>query len=257
MSQEKTKEKPEARIQVIDRAATLLDSISRYSKPVKLKVLSADTGLHPSTAHRILHSLIDNRFVERNGSGEYRLGQRLLQLSNRLHTDIDLRAVALPFMEKLRDKTGETVNLTIREGDVVIYFEKVTPNRMMHVQQIIGSRAPLHVTGVGKLMLGSGGEDEIANYAQRTNLPAYTRNTFSSLTALTDECLKSAAQGYALDNEEAEIDVGCIGVLLYDRTGNITAGLSVSAPIDRRKDAWIEDLQAAGKAISAQLGYES
>ena len=257
MSQEKTKEKPEARIQVIDRAATLLDSISRYSKPVKLKVLSADTGLHPSADHRILHSLIDNRFVERNGGGEYRLGQRLLQLSNRLHTDIDLRAVALPFMEKLRDKTGETVNLTIREGDVVIYFEKVTPNRMMHVQQIIGSRAPLHVTGVGKLMLGSGGEDEIANYAQRTNLPAYTRNTFSSLTALTDECLKSAAQGYALDNEEAEIDVGCIGVLLYDRTGNITAGLSVSAPIDRRKDAWIEDLQAAGKAISAQLGYES
>ncbi|MBN3561593.1 IclR family transcriptional regulator [Aliamphritea spongicola] len=257
MSQEKNKEKPEARIQVIDRAATLLDSISRYSKPVKLKVLSADTGLHPSTAHRILHSLIDNRFVERNGSGEYRLGQRLLQLSNRLHTDIDLRAVALPFMEKLRDKTGETVNLTIREGDVVIYFEKVTPNRMMHVQQIIGSRAPLHVTGVGKLMLGSGGEEEIANYAQRTNLPAYTRNTFSSLPALTDECLKSVAQGYALDNEEAEIDVGCIGVLLYDRTGNITAGLSVSAPIERRKDAWIEDLQAAGRAISAQLGYEN
>ncbi|WP_315980086.1 IclR family transcriptional regulator [Aliamphritea spongicola] len=209
-----------------------------------------------STAHRILHSLIDNRFVERNGSGEYRLGQRLLQLSNRLHTDIDLRAVALPFMEKLRDKTGETVNLTIREGDVVIYFEKVTPNRMMHVQQIIGSRAPLHVTGVGKLMLGSG-EEEIANYAQRTNLPAYTRNTFSSLPALTDECLKSVAQGYALDNEEAEIDVGCIGVLLYDRTGNITAGLSVSAPIERRKDAWIEDLQAAGRAISAQLGYEN
>ncbi|WP_271270630.1 IclR family transcriptional regulator [Aliamphritea hakodatensis] len=257
MSQEKNKEKPEARIQVIDRAATLLDSISRYSKPVKLKVLSADTGLHPSTAHRILHSLIDNRFVERNGSGEYRLGQRLLQLSNRLHTDIDLRAVALPFMEKLRDKTGETVNLTIREGDVVIYFEKVTPNRMMHVQQIIGSRAPLHVTGVGKLMLGSGGEEEIANYAQRTNLPAYTRNTYSSLPALTDECLKSVAQGYALDNEEAEIDVGCIGVLLYDRTGNITAGLSVSAPIERRKNAWIEDLQAAGKAISAQLGYEN
>ncbi len=257
MSQDKKKEKPEARIQVIDRAATLLDSISRYSKPVKLKVLSADTGLHPSTAHRILHSLIDNRFVERNGSGEYRLGQRLLQLSNRLHTDIDLRAVALPFMEKLRDKTGETVNLTIREGDVVIYFEKVTPNRMMHVQQIIGSRAPLHVTGVGKLMLGSGGEEEIANYAQRTNLPAYTRNTFSSLPALTDECLKSAAQGYALDNEEAEIDVGCIGVLLYDRTGNITAGLSVSAPIERRKDAWVEDLQAAGRAISAQLGYEN
>ncbi|WP_432470134.1 IclR family transcriptional regulator [Amphritea sp. HPY] len=249
--------KPESRIQVIDRAALLLDAISRYTKPVKLKVLSADTNLHPSTAHRILHSLIDNRFVDRDGSGEYRLGQRLLQLSNRQHTDIDLRAVALPYMEQLRDKIGETVNLTIREGDVVIYFEKATPNRMMHVQQIVGSRAPLHVTAVGKLMLGLSGEDEIRSYAQRTNLPSYTRNTFSSLPALIEECHTSVERGYALDNEEAEIDVGCIGVLLYDQSGGITAGLSLSAPIERRKDEWIEDLIAAGKAISAQLGYAS
>lgn len=247
--------KPETRIQVIDRAATLLDTISRYSKPVKLKVLSADTGLHPSTAHRILRSLIDNRFVDRDTNGDYRLGQRLLQIGNRLHGNIDLRAVALPYMERLRDNLGETVNLTIREGDVVIYFEKATPNRMMHVQQVIGVRAPLHVTAVGKLILGMSGEEEICNYAQRTNLPSYTRNTLSSLPALTEECLSSIKQGYALDNEEAEIGVGCIGVLLYDRSGSVTAGLSVSAPIERRKDEWISELVTAGEMISTQLGY--
>ncbi|OMH36172.1 IclR family transcriptional regulator [Motiliproteus sp. MSK22-1] len=247
--------KPESRIQVIDRAALLLDAISRYSKPVRLKVLSADTGLHPSTAHRILHSLIANRFVDRDASGDYRLGQRLLQLSNRLHTDIDLRALSLPHMEKLRDKLGETVNLTIREGDVVIYFERVAPNRMMHVHQVVGSRAPLHVTAVGKLMLGMAGMDEIRSYAQRTNLPAYTRNTLSSLSSLEEECMKSIEQGYALDNEEAEIGVGCIGVLLFDSSNNVTAGLSVSAPIERRKDAWVNDILEAGEAISSQLGY--
>jgi DNA-binding IclR family transcriptional regulator len=249
--------KPEVQIQVIDRAALLLDAISRYSKPVKLKVLSADTGLHPSTAHRILHSLIDNRFIDRDEAGNYRLGQRFLQLSNRLHTDSDIRAVALPYMKKLRDKFDETVNLTIREGDVVIYFEKVTPNRMMHVQQIVGSRAPLHITGVGKLILGMSGSDEIQSYAQRTNLPAYTRNSFSSLPTLTEECLMSIERGYALDNEEAEIGVGCIGVLLHDRSENVIAGLSVSAPIERRKDAWVADLVTAGKAISSQLGHLS
>jgi DNA-binding IclR family transcriptional regulator len=249
--------KPEVQIQVIDRAALLLDAISRYSKPVKLKVLSADTGLHPSTAHRILHSLIDNRFVDRDEAGNYRLGQRFLQLSNRLHTDSDIRAVALPYMKKLRDKFDETVNLTIREGDVVIYFEKVTPNRMMHVQQIVGSRAPLHITGVGKLILGMSGSDEIQSYAQRTNLPAYTRNSFSSLPTLTEECLMSIERGYALDNEEAEIGVGCIGVLLHDRSENVIAGLSVSAPIERRKDVWVADLVAAGKSISAELGHLS
>lgn len=248
--------KPEARIQVIDRAAMLMDSIARYSKPVKLKVLSADTGLHPSTAHRILHSLISNRFVERDNNGDYRLGQRLLQLSNRLHTDIDLRAVSMPYMESLRDKLGETINLTIREGDVVIYFEKVTPNRMMHVNQVVGSRAPLHVTAVGKLMLGKGGEEAIRSYAKRTNLPAYTRNTLSSLEQLEPACLTDIRQGYSLDNEEAEIGVGCIGVLLYDRSGSVTAGLSVSAPIERRKDSWIGELQQAGADISRQLGYQ-
>lgn len=249
--------KSEVRIQVIDRAALLLDAISRYSKPVKLKVLSAETGLHPSTAHRILQSLIDNRFVDRDNGGDYQLGQRFLQLSNRLHTDIDIRAVALPYMKKLRDKFDETINLTIREGDVVIYFEKVASNRMMHVQQIVGSRAPLHITGVGKLILGMSGKKEIESYAQRTNLPAYTRNTLSSLTTLTEECQLSIQRGYALDNEEAEIGVGCIGVLLYGSSDNVIAGLSVSAPIERRKDAWIADLVEAGKAISIQLGHST
>ena len=174
---------------------------------------------------------------------------------SRLHTDIDLRAVSLPYMERLCEQMGETINLTIREGDVVIYFEKVTPNRMMLVNQIVGSRAPLHVTAVGKLMLGLAGKDEIRAYAERTNLPAYTRNTLSSLPDLEEACLTSARQGYALDNEEAEIGVGCIGVLIHDKSGNVSAGLSVSAPIERRKDEWIAELTRAGADISRQLGY--
>ena len=241
-------------IQVIDRATALLDAISRYQDPVSLKVLGAETGLHASTAHRILASLIHNRFVERDAVG-HRLGMRLLQLGVRLHSNIDLRAVALPVMERLRDTFGESVNLTVREGDVVVYIEKATPNRMMHVQQLVGSRAPLHVTAVGKLMLGAAGDDEIKGYAQRTNLPAYTRNTITTLARLTDECHKSIERRYALDNEEAEIDVGCIGVLLYDSTGSVAAGLSVSAPIERRRMAWVDDMVAAGREISERLGY--
>jgi DNA-binding IclR family transcriptional regulator len=243
------------RIQVIDRATALLDAISRYQEPVSLKILSAETGLHASTTHRILASLIQNRLVERDSSGHYRLGMRLIQLGVRLHSNIDVRSVALPVMEALRDELGESVNLTIREGDVVVYIEKATPNRMMHVQQLIGSRAPLHVTAVGKLMLGAAGEEAITGYTQRTNLPAYTRNTISDLNALKRECRASLDQGYALDNEEAEIGVGCIGVLLHDGTGNVAAGLSVSAPIERRQSEWVDKVIGAGEKISAKLGY--
>lgn len=249
-------DKTRSGIQVIDRAATLLETLARYNDPVSLKILCAESGLHASTAHRILASLIDNRFVERDTTGHYRLGMRLLQLGVRLHNRIDLRAVALPVMEQLRDKLGESVNLTLREGDVLVYIEKATPNRMMHVQQLIGSRAPLHVTAVGKMMLGTAGKEAISGYAERTNLPAYTRKTISSLPQLLEECEAAAERGYALDNEEAEIDVGCIGVLLYDSNGNVAAGLSVSAPIERRRLSWIEDVKEAGRQISNQLGYQ-
>lgn len=249
-------EKSGPRIQVIDRAVTLLDAISRYPDPVRLKILSAETGLHTSTTHRILNSLIDNGLVEKEPSGHYRLGLKLLQMSVRLHTNIDLRSIALPFMEELRDRLNESVNLAIREGDVLVYIEKANPNRLMHVQQLIGSRAPLHVTAVGKLILGSGGEDEVNTYSTRTNLPAYTRKTLSDPATLIAECLSSFKQGFAFDNEEAEIDVGCIGALIYDSTGSVVGGLSVSAPIDRRKTEWVDDVVQTAKEISAQLGYK-
>lgn len=249
------KAKSKSKIQVIDRAALLLDVLSRYTMPVTLKALSADTNLPTSTAFRILHSLIDNHFVDRDDMGKYQLSGRLIRLNNYQHNIIDFRKVAMPYMEKLRDKFGETINLTTREGDVVIYVEKAIPNRMMHVQQIIGSRAPLHVTGVGKMMLGMDGSEGIAGYAQRTNLPAYTRKTFSTVDTLEQECMHCVELGYAYDNEEAEIGVGCIGVLLYDKYGEIVAGLSVSAPIERRKVDWTKDLIKAGKSISLELGY--
>jgi DNA-binding IclR family transcriptional regulator len=245
------------KIQVIDRAVSILEAMARYPRAVKLKIICAETGLHPSTVHRILHSLIDNGLVDRNPEGEYRLGQKFSQLSLGMHSEIDLRAVARPHMEALRDKVDETVNLTIREGDVLVYFEKATPNRMMHVNQLIGSRAPLHVTAVGKLMLGLGGEAAIAGYAKRTNLPAYTRNTLSSMEKLKPVCLEAVERGYSFDDEEAEIGVGCIGVPIYDQSGHVCAGLSISAPIERRREEWISTLQQTGQAISSQLGYQA
>lgn len=243
------------KIQSIDRATDLLNAIARYPDPVSLKILSAETGFHNSTTYRILASLIHNKLVEKNQHGNYRLGLRLLQLGVRLHSNIDLRSIALPILELLRDKLNESVNLTIREGDEVVYIEKATPNRMMHVQQLVGSRAPLHVTAVGKMMLGIAGEEAISGYAKRTNLPAYTRNTINNVARLETECLKAVSQGYALDNEEAEIDVGCIGVLVYDNSNSVIAGLSVSAPIDRRQNSWILEVINAGKELSSQLGH--
>jgi DNA-binding IclR family transcriptional regulator len=240
---------------VIDRSARLLDAVASYEEPASLKILSADTGLHPSTAFRILGALGDVGFVERDSVGRYMLGRKLLHLAGRVRRGIDIREEARDVMEALRDELGETVNLTVREGDEVIYIERVTPRRMMRVEQVIGSRAPLHVTAVGKLMLGHLGDGFVRAYAQRTGLPAYTGHTIASVDRLLEVAHQATATGYALDDEEAEDGVGCIGVLLEDHAGEVVAGLSISAPIERRRDEWIERVVEAGRRISERLGH--
>jgi DNA-binding IclR family transcriptional regulator len=242
-------------IQVIDRAAALLNAIADYPEAVSLKLLAADTGLHPSTAHRILAALAEAALVERDGVGRYLLGRQLLHLAARVKRGIDIRQEAMDIMEGLRDQIGETVNLTVREGDEVIYVERVISKRMMRVEQVIGSRAPLHVTAVGKLMLAELGETFIRAFAQRTSLPVYTRHTIASLPALMDAAHLAGEAGFAFDNEEAEEGVGCIGVLVRDNSGQMAAGLSISAPIERRRDEWVPLLQEAGRKLSERLGY--
>jgi DNA-binding IclR family transcriptional regulator len=241
-------------IQVIDRSASLLDAISQYENPVSLKILSADTGLHPSTAFRILGALMEAGFVEKDTAGHYLLGRKLVRLAGKVRRGIDLREQALDVMEELRDAIGETVNLTVREGDEVIYIERVTSNRMMRVEQVIGSRAPLHVTAVGKLMLAELGDHFIHAYSVRSRLKAYTSHTISTEQDLLNVVHQVHAQGFAYDNEEAEEGVGCIGVLLYDGSHSVVAGLSISAPIERRKDEWVKLVMAAGRKISERLG---
>jgi DNA-binding IclR family transcriptional regulator len=242
-------------IQVIDRAAHLMDAIAANGGAVNLKILAADTGLHPSTAFRILGSLADVGFVDRDSSGQYLLGRKLRKLAGHVTRGIDIRKEALDIMRQLRDELGETVNLTVREGDEVIYVERVSARRMMRVEQVIGSRAPLHVTAVGKLMLGELGDDFVRAYAERTGLPAFTSHTLTSVDALLKEVHQVDAETCALDNEEAEEGVGCIGTLIHDSNGKAVGGLSVSAPIERRRDEWIPLVRNAGRRVSERLGY--
>ena len=246
---------PTPPIQVIERMGHLLDAIARYNEPASLKVLSADTGLHPSTAFRILASLTGLGYVERNAVGHYGLGAKLMYLGGRVSARGDLRAQAKEVMEWLRNELGESINLTVRQGDEVVYIERATTTRVIRVEQVIGGHAPLHVTAVGKLMLGEMGEQACRDYARRTGLRAFTPNTRNKVEALIKDADASVRRGYALDDEEAEPGVGCIGVLVRDSSSSVVAGLSVSAPIERRRDDWIPRVVEAGRRLSERLGY--
>lgn len=242
-------------VQVIRRMAALLDELAGREGPVHLKTLAHAAGLHASTAHRILNTLIDIGYVERTRAGQYQLGVRLLQLGNRVQMHVDLRRDALPVMEALRDLVGETVNLSVREADEVVYIERVSGRRNMRVELVIGGRAPLHVTAVGKLFLAEEGEGAAASFAERTGLPPYTQASIRDLDRLTDLVRRAREQGYATDRQETESGVACLAVPVRDAGGRMVAGLSISAPAERLQEAWIPALRDAGVRLSERLGH--
>jgi IclR family KDG regulon transcriptional repressor len=243
-------------IQVIERMMKLLDALAKHEEPVSLKRLAHLTGLHPSSAHRILASMVEGRIVDRVEPGTYRLGLKLLDLGNLVKARIDVRQEALGPMQQLHAELGETVNLIMRQGDEIVYVERTASGTaMMRAIQIIGTRAPLHVTAVGKVFLAEEGDEACLAYARRTGLPPYTQNTFSDPNKLLAELARIRAQGYAFDNEEAEKGVCCVGAGIYDADRHVVAGLSISVPTERINKDWGRRVKDTADQISRALGH--
>jgi DNA-binding IclR family transcriptional regulator len=243
-------------IQVIERMMDLLDALARNDDPVNLKRLANSTSLHPSTAHRILNMMVEFRMVDRIEPGTYRLGIRLLELGNLVKSRINLRQEALPYMRRLHQDLHETVNLSVRQDDEMVYVERLLSDRSaMRVVHVIGGRAPLHITAVGKLFLLEDGPEKCREYAQRTGLKVFTKNTIRDFESLSKELERVRKLGYAVDNEEAENGVCCVGAGIHDDEGRLVAGLSLSTPANRLDKTWYLRVRQAAEEISAALGH--
>jgi DNA-binding IclR family transcriptional regulator len=243
-------------VQVIDRLASLLDALSRYPDPVSLKELAIVTNLHPSTAHRILNDLVTTRFVDRAEGGNYRLGMRLLELGNVVKSRLNVREAAIEFMRALHRQTQQTINLSVRQGDEIVYIDRAFSERSgMQVVRAIGGRAPLHLTSTGKLFLSLDEPKAIRAYTTRTGLAGHNKNSITDLSKLEKELAEVRANGYARDNEELELGVRCMAAGIRDDSGKMIAGLSISAPADRLQEDWLKDLITTAEEISATLGY--
>ena len=244
-------------IQVIERAMRLLDALAAQPDPVTLKDLSATTGLHASTAHRILNDLVVGRYVERVDNGLYQLGMRLLELGSLVKGRLNVREAAISAMRSLHKLTGQTINLSVQQGDEIVYIDRAWSERSgMQVVRAIGGRAPLHLTSTGKLFLSTGDARQVRAYALRTGLAGHTRNSLTDLDRLERELALVRRHGYARDNEELELGVRCIAAGIFDDTGKLVAGLSISAPAERLQDDWIKALVDTAASISEALGYE-
>ena len=245
-------------IQVIERMFALIDVLASRDEPISLKEISAQTGLHPSTTHRILNDLTVGRFVDRPEAGSYRLGMRLLELGNLVKGRLDVRDAALAPMRELHRLIQQPVNLSVRQGDEIIYIERSYSERSgMQVVRAIGGRAPLHLTSTGKLCLAHDEPPRVRAYATRTGLAGHTRNSITQLPMLERELIRARQSGVAHDNEELEMGVRCMAAGIYDDQDKLVAGLSISAPADRLDDGWLPKLQHTAQEISTALGHTS
>jgi DNA-binding IclR family transcriptional regulator len=245
-------------VQVIERMFALMDVLASREEAISLKEISEKTGLHPSTTHRILNDLATGRFVDRSQPGSYRLGMRLLELGNLVKSRLNVRDAALVPMRELHKQIQQPVNLSVRQGDEIIYVERAYSERSgMQVVRAIGGRAPLHLTSVGKLFLADDEPLRVRAYATRTGLQGHTKNSLTQLSALERELVKVRQYGVARDNEELELGVRCMAAGIHDDQGKLVAGLSISAPAERLEESWLPKLQATAKAISQTLGYHS
>ena len=243
-------------VQVIERMFTLIDVLASREEAMTLKDISDKAGLHPSTAHRILNDLVLGRFADRPQAGSYRLGMRLLELGNLVKGRLNVRDAAIAPMRELHKLTQQPVNLSMRQGDEIIYVERAYSERSgMQVVRAIGGRAPLHLTSVGKLFLAADDPQRIRAYASRTGLQGHTKNSITELATLERELSRVRQYGQASDNEELELGVRCMAAGIYDDQNKLIAGLSISSPSSRMEDSWMPRLKETAKEISKTLGF--
>jgi DNA-binding IclR family transcriptional regulator len=245
-------------VQVIERMFAIVDVLASREDAMSLKEIAEKTGLHSSTTHRILNDLATGRFVDRPQPGVYRLGMRLLELGNLVKGRLNVRDAALLPMRELHKLIQQPVNLSMRQGDEIVYIERAYSERSgMQVVRAIGGRAPLHLTSTGKLFLAADDPQRVRAYATRTGLAGHTKNSITQLPVLERELSKVRQYGNAHDNEELELGVRCMAAGIYDDQDKLVAGLSISAPSGRLQDEWLPKLQSTASAISQALGHRA
>ena len=244
-------------VQVIERMFTLIDVLASREEAISLKEISEKAGLHPSTTHRILNDLATGRFVDRPQPGSYRLGMRLLELGNLVKGRLNVRDAAVGPMRELHKLIQQPVNLSMRQGDEIVYVERAYSERSgMQVVRAIGGRAPLHLTSVGKLFLAGDDAERLRAYAERTGLKGHTKNSLTQLDALERELAMVRQSGQASDNEELELGVRCMAAGVYDDQNKLVGGLSISAPSSRMEENWLPRLHETARQISSTLGHK-
>lgn len=250
-------------VQSLVRALALLNCIAEAPDAgATLTELAQQVGLPPSTAHRLLTTLEQERYVRFDPDGRlWSVGVQAFVSGCAFTRTRSLAGAARPHMRRLMEDAGETVNLAVEDDGMAVYLAQVECRQMMRAFARPGSRVPLHCSAVGKAILSAVSDKALSKILHRRGMPRLTVKTIISPAALRADLARAREAGHVIDDEEHAVGLRCIGAPIFDETGDVIGAVSASGPLARIDDGRVGALaalvQQAARAISADMGGPS
>jgi len=245
----------------IEKALRLLSVVANSSeeRPVAVKDILPKVGMTRPTTHRMLNSLVKYHLVEQDPeSGGYRLGSGVMALASRMKGTLKLQDRARPLLVDLAEETGVTTHFGIRDGDRVVYVEKIESREPIRLASAVGQAAAMHSSGIGKALLAFC-EDKIVERYLANDLERRTEKTIVGKKALWAEIRKIRTAGYAVDDEENEPGIRCVAAPIFDYNARVIASLSIAGTTSQvpKKDVsrLARCVKETANAISSLMGY--
>lgn len=244
------------------KAFHLLETIAAHDSGLTLGELSKQNDLHPSTAHRLLHTLIEVGFVRQEPrTRSYQLGAKAFQLVTPARQRGDVASVAAPLLRQLAETVEETANLYVLEGVDVVHVAQSESPKAVRMMTSVGTRLPVYCSASGKALLANLPSAQSEALLAKLELVPHTPNTVTDLDELRVELDRIRRRGYAVDDEEQEIGVRCVGAAVRDHAGFPVTAISVSGPSGRitvhRLAELAHQVQACAAALSHALRFET
>lgn len=240
--------------QSLTRALTLLERLSESPKGLQLTDLSYQLGMPAATVHRLLTTFEELNFVEQDSEqGLWFVGLKTFTVGNAFLNRRNYVAIARPHMHSLVEQCGETVNLGVIDDGEVVFISQVESQEVMRMIVKLGSRSPIHASGVGKAMLANMPQQRVSKILERCGLARYTDHSIDNPALLRDELEQIRQQGYALDDEEHAVGLRCVAAAIFDENGQALAAISLSGPKARMVDDRLGELGQAIKQTADEI----
>ncbi len=246
-------------VNTVLKAIKILETLSK-GKPLGISEISKELEIPKSSVHSILQTLESERFVEKNiDTLKYNLGTSLIELGYSAQNELAICRISKPYLNGINQETDETVHLTLLDNDEVLYVGCVESIKTVRAHAIIGLRAPLYCTSVGKAIMAYLHEDHIERIIREKGLEKRTDHTITERDKLIDDLEKTRERGYSIDNMEIEDHLTCLGAPIMNGQGEVFASISISGPTGRLPVELVRQygtmIRDVADQISRKLGF--